>query len=125
MKSPGFSLIELMTALAIIAILLALAIPSYQSYVLKANRQTAIATLLKIALAEEHYYNEQQHYTDSLTDLADPAAYDALYQYTVAVDNNSVYTVRADAQGVQRQDTECCHLSLNQQGVKTPERCWQ
>jgi general secretion pathway protein G len=51
----GFSLLDLMIALAIVGILLAVAVPSYERYVARANTSAAIADIARIHLAIETY----------------------------------------------------------------------
>lgn len=54
-KSHGFTLIEVLIAIAIIGILAAIAIPSYLQYVIKANRVDAQTTLVDIASKIQRY----------------------------------------------------------------------
>lgn len=54
-KQYGFTLIELMVVAAIIAILMAVALPSYERYIIKGNQGTAKAFLLQIATREAQY----------------------------------------------------------------------
>lgn len=54
-KSSGFTLIELMIAVAIIGILASIAIPSYQAHVDRTRRADAQATLTAAANAMERY----------------------------------------------------------------------
>ena len=49
----GFTLIELMIVVAIVAILAAVAIPSYQQYVVKSNRSAAQSHLLSVDNKQE------------------------------------------------------------------------
>jgi type IV pilus assembly protein PilE len=68
-RSRGFTLIELMVTMLIAAILAAIAIPAYSTYVRKARRVEAKSALLDIASLEERYFSTQQVYTTSLSDL--------------------------------------------------------
>jgi type IV pilus assembly protein PilE len=68
-RSRGFTLIELVVTMLIAAILAAIAIPAYSTYVRKARRVEAKSALLDIASLEERYFSTQQVYTTSLSDL--------------------------------------------------------
>lgn len=59
-KLTGFSLLEIVAALVLVAILVAIAVPSYNSYQQKSRRSDAIQTLLSIQLAEEQYRLKKQ-----------------------------------------------------------------
>lgn len=63
---PGFTLVELMVVVAIIGLLSAVAIPSYQNYVKRGFRTNAIAELEKVMSASMQYYNENRTYTSVL-----------------------------------------------------------
>ena len=58
----GFTLIELMIAVAIVALLAAIAIPSYQDSVWKGKRAEAKAAIFKALQAEERYYTQNNTY---------------------------------------------------------------
>lgn len=74
-RIKGFTLVELMIVVAIVAILTMVALPSYQAYVLKSHRTAAINAILDLASREARYYTTNNAYTSSLTVLgysADP-----------------------------------------------------
>ena len=70
----GFSLIELMITLLVLAIVMSIAIPSYKSQLEKSRRSEAKALLNEIAALQESFRTEQNRYTADLTELGYPAA---------------------------------------------------
>lgn len=64
-RSRGFTLIELMIAVAIVAILAAIAIPSYTDYIRRSRVTEAIATLSGMRVKMEQYYQDNRSYTGS------------------------------------------------------------
>jgi len=62
----GFTLIELMIVLAIVAILTTIALPAYSAYIQRVNRSHAKAALLKAAHWMERVATAQGHYPDTL-----------------------------------------------------------
>jgi type IV pilus assembly protein PilE len=125
-QKRGFSLIELMVVLAIIAILAAIAIPSYGRYAFRARRPDGQELLLRIANAQERYYATNNHY-GSLTDLgfndanSEKGYYLAAFDPDIAAGSTSAqtYTATVTPQGAQLKDV-CGSLTINDAGVKTP-----
>lgn len=73
-RNNGFSLIELMVTVAILAILAAIAYPSYRDQILKSRRGDAQTALLEIAQRQERFYAQNATYTVDMTDLGYGAA---------------------------------------------------
>ncbi len=68
-RSGGMTLIELIIVMVIVAIMASIAIPSYNSYVLKSHRTEAKTALLDLASMEERYFSTQNVYSLLTTDL--------------------------------------------------------
>jgi len=66
-RNKGFSLIELLVAVVIVGILAAIAVPSYQSHIIKASRTAAQTELLELASLQEKIYLNSNAYTTNMT----------------------------------------------------------
>jgi type IV pilus assembly protein PilE len=82
----GFTLIELMIAMAIIAILSVIAIPAYTSYVTKSKSRTAQSDLVALSLNMENYFQQQLSYPATSTTTAATKAYFAGWNPAQAAD---------------------------------------
>ena len=65
----GFQLLELLIALAIVAIAAAVAVPSYTQHIDRANNADAAADVVSIAQAIEAFYTRNERYPDSLAEI--------------------------------------------------------
>lgn len=120
----GFTLIELMIAVAIVAILSAIAVPSYRSYILKAQRTDGKEALLRVQSRQENWRNNNVSYTSSLSNL-NLSNKSAEGYYTIAITSSSStgYVATATRTG----DGSCNTLTLTVAATgetKTPTDCW-
>lgn len=123
-KSKGFTLIELMIVLVIVAILAAIAYPSYRESVRRGNRRAAQATMMEIVNQEHQYFIANRVYADAATlGVTLPPDIDDDYDFTIALDAGPPpgFTVNFTAINGQVSDGD---LSVNSVGVKTPEEKW-
>ncbi|MDO9451479.1 MAG: type IV pilin protein [Stagnimonas sp.] len=142
----GFTLIEVIVAVAIVGILATIAIPSYTKSIAKTKRRTAQVCLSSFATQMERYYTTNLRYCVDTTpadgtcdstvftlpglDCASTANSGNDYTYSAAVDS-STYTLTATPKtGQSTRDAVCGTLTLDQAGTRTasgtggvPE-CW-
>jgi type IV pilus assembly protein PilE len=127
----GFSLIELMIVVVIIAILAAVAVPSYRNYIMRGHRTDATRALQDTAAREESYFFSNNAYTNKLTDLGlNSSVAGEYFSVAIASASSTDYTITATARGTQTQDKDCASFSLTRAGVQgstgsaTPAKCW-
>lgn len=122
----GFSLIELMIVVAIVSILAAVAVPSYQSHVRETRRADGGAVLMQARQAMERYYSKNYTYvgaslgtaaTDTFTDQAPIDGGTAYYNLSLDAATATTFQITAAATGGQAID-ECGSLAINQAGQK-------
>ena len=139
--NKGFTLLELMIAVAVVGILAAVAIPNYSRYVRQANRADAKTILLENAqFLERNYTENNKYHKDSGGDdisipvTVSPKTGTALYNISAATLTATTYKLTATpVTGKTMANDECAALSINQLGQKTvsdsatlsADECWR
>lgn len=126
-RQRGFTLVELMIVVAIVAILASIALPAYQDQVRRGHRAAAQTQMMDIATRQQQFFLANRSYATSLANLnyALPTEVAAKYNAAVAADNAATpptFTITFTATGSQSADG---NLTLNNAGVKTPAEKWK
>jgi type IV pilus assembly protein PilE len=118
----GFTLIELMIAVAIVAIIAAVAFPAFNDSVRKGRRADALAAIAAVQQAQERWRGNNSTYAPLANTAASGSPPNGLgmpdtsasRHYTIAISDNTAtgYTVTAVAQGSQASDSKCAKMSV-------------
>lgn len=133
----GFTLMELMIVVAIVAILASIMLPSYQDQVRKSRRADAKAALTELSGFMERFYASNGRYDQdgagnavTLPFTQSPKEGRKFYNLSVATPDPDQYTLTADPIAGTGQENDvaagvsCDPLTLDHLGAKTPTGCW-
>lgn len=126
--APGFTLIELMITVAVIAILAAIAFPSYQQHVRKSRRAEAQAFMMSVAARQQQFLVDTRSYADSLDTVGIPTPANVTLAYTPSLAASAAvttFTLTLAPKAIQAGEP-CGTLSIDNTGKKLPATsgCW-
>jgi type IV pilus assembly protein PilE len=130
-SSGGFTLIELMVVIVIVAVLLAIALPAYQAQVIRGHRAAAKAEMLDIANRQQQFLLSDRAYVNKATLVASgyvlPDGMDTKYSFdisTLAPASVPFFTLSFTPIGTQAKDGPD-DLTLNSEGKRAPADKWE
>lgn len=121
LRLKGFTLIELMIAVAIMGILATIAYPHYVSFLLKSRRSDALATMAQDQITLERCYAQNFSYSQACNSLPTfpQTSPQGFYSITLTNLGDTTYTLTATPLGAQTKDTTCAKMTVDQANVKT------
>ncbi|MEO6565551.1 MAG: type IV pilin protein [Casimicrobiaceae bacterium] len=123
----GFTLIEMMITVAIVAILAAIALPSYLEQLRRSARAEAQTYLTDMASRQQQFLVDRRAYAVSATELGIPApgSLSGKFDFSITAANGPPpsFTLTATALGAQVKD-QCPVLSIDNAGNRLPAVCW-
>lgn len=127
MRQDGFTLLELIIVVTIVAILTSIAFPRYTQYMRETRRADAKAGLLMAAQQLERCRTRSNTYLGCAFSIKSPQG---LYRLGLNEQSSSAtqFSLEASLSTIHPgDDTQCSgenKMRLNQQGLKTPQACW-
>lgn len=88
----GFTLLEIMIVVAIIAIISVVALPNYMAYRIETHQSACIATMKEILTAEEVFYIRHNRYTSNIAELSQGTVEERLFRETPECPCGGTYT---------------------------------
>lgn len=122
----GFTLIELMLVVGIVAILAAIAIPSYQIYVERSQVREGQAALSNARNALERCYTASENYSyEDCEDRITAQSENGIYGLSAAIDEDLAgFRITATARRAPASRGDCAEMEVTHDGERSPAGCW-
>ena len=130
----GFTLIEVLVAVAIVGILVAVAVPGYSAWVTATRRTDATIFLTEVAGEQQRHFSEHNRYAATMAELgyADALSEEGYYAVEIARPTPTRFTLTATpvAGTAQAGDAGCTTFTLSSTGARGAtgsegrEGCW-
>jgi type IV pilus assembly protein PilE len=129
-RAAGFTLIELMIAVAIVSILAAVALPAYNQYVIRGNLPQATSRLATLQVQMEQFFQDNRTYLGAPGCNADTS--NRYFDFSCSTQTATAFTLQAVGKGSMAGFT----FTVNQQNVRasaalpsgwttpSPNNCW-
>ena len=145
-RQTGMTLIELMIVVIVLGIIIAIGVPSYRGYIIRANRVDGTSALLRLAANQERFHMQNNTYASNAqlaaalpAGLGIAATDHGYYNLTIAAAGAGLavgYTATATAVAGESQgsDADCWTYTINEMGLRTAATqgavdntavCWQ
>lgn len=132
-RTRGFTLIELMIVLAVLAVIVAIGYPSYQEHVKKSRRAEGMGQLLELADRMERAYSDRGTYPTVISEVYVATTDRGFYTLSIVTANNVSFTVSATPTSLGDQNEDKCHtFTLTSLGEKSVsggshgvDKCWK
>ena len=126
-RRAGFTIVEILTALVVIAVLAAIAVPMWRNHLLRVQRGDAVAALVAVQNEQDTFFGRNARYADGTQLSAPPPAGLGLTSrskrnfYDIEVRTNAdglsyLAIARAAPQSGQSADTRCAEFTLDHNG---------
>ena len=116
-RSRGFTLVEMMIAVAVAGVMSGIAYPSFQGVLHKSRRTEALVALMQVQAAQERWRSNHRSY-GTLAEIGIAATTTGgHYTLQVADVGDDGYDATAVASGGQSRDATCRHLRLRLDGA--------
>ena len=130
-RCAGFTLIELIIAVAVIALLAAIAYPSYREILMRSRRTDAVTSLLELRVAQEKW--RANHTAYAALDELNIAAVSPEGHYQIRMEANTAsgfFATATPRPGGQQQGDACGTFAIDQRGPLLTQAyadatCWQ